>query len=72
MKKIELCGILGCSETTLNRRLNSSKQYEREMFAVLLNFNRDELITRIYQGYEVERIDLNMNLNESANFPVVC
>lgn len=67
MQKNELRDILGCSLSTLDRRLNSTKQYEKDVFRVLLNFNKDELITRIYQGYQVNKIELNMELNKSTN-----
>ena len=67
MQKNELSEILGCSTTTLNRRLNSSKQLERDMFSVLLNFNKEELIARIYGGYEVKKVGLNLNLNKTTN-----
>lgn len=67
MQKNELCEILGCSSTTLNRRLKSNKQIERDMFSVLLNFGKDELISRIYGGYEVKKVDIKLNLIKSTN-----
>ena len=67
MTKAELCNILDCSEPTLNRRLNSSKQLERDIFGVLLNFNKDELIARMYSGHTIQDLDLKLNLSKSTN-----
>lgn len=67
MTKTELCNILGCSLETLNKQLNSNKQLNQDMFKILLNFNKNELISKIYNGYEVSKIDLNLKLEESTN-----
>ena len=67
MQKKELCEILKCSLVTLNKRLNSSKQIEKDMFGVLLNFDKDELIARIYGSYKSPIVELKLNLQKSTN-----